>query len=338
MYHSSSHIQGRASARARYTFIGTTDHLVHVSAPYKYYTGLTTRSIQEYNTALHAWLSHGCHNSSTRALATRYSNKMACKSSKKAAAAKPKPKPKPKPTGRGLSQFYYTQSVIKNQLLNKNIEKVMAILVDWKRHELQYSGGCQWGEVGWKSYRTVRLGAPAKLKNLHSKIGRRVDFARVRYGTMQRSLSLCDHARIRPPCARRVCYGIRSPLKNIRARGLIIFLCFPRAACARAENQAKQQCHFKRSRWCMDPLGTDSCRGTVPMEPPMSNESMHHCTIGNLKVKSMIRVISSGQGASCINTIAMIACIYFKIYVSTARCQPAVRSRRAARERAGLCD
>jgi hypothetical protein len=26
----------------------------------------------------------------------------------------------------------------------------------------------------------------------------------------------------------------------------------------------------------MDPLGTDSCRGTVPMEPPMSNRSMHH--------------------------------------------------------------
>jgi hypothetical protein len=29
------------------------------------------------------------------------------------------------------------------------------------------------------------LGAPAKLKNLHGKIGRRVDLARVRYGTMQ---------------------------------------------------------------------------------------------------------------------------------------------------------
>jgi hypothetical protein len=27
---------------------------------------------------------------------------------------------------------------------------------------------------------------------------------------------------------------------------------------------------------CMDPLGTDSCRGTVPMEAPMSNGSMHH--------------------------------------------------------------
>ena len=26
----------------------------------------------------------------------------------------------------------------------------------------------------------------------------------------------------------------------------------------------------------MDPLGTDSCRGTVPMEPPMSNSSMRH--------------------------------------------------------------
>ena len=26
----------------------------------------------------------------------------------------------------------------------------------------------------------------------------------------------------------------------------------------------------------MELLGTDSCRGTVPMEPPMSNSSMHH--------------------------------------------------------------
>ncbi len=43
----------------------------------------------------------------------------------------------------------------------------------------------QRGIVGHRRYPTVRLGAPAKLKNLHSKIGRRVDFARVRYGTMQ---------------------------------------------------------------------------------------------------------------------------------------------------------
>ena len=39
--------------------------------------------------------------------------------------------------------------------------------------------------VGFQRYPTVRLGAPAKLKYLHSKIGRRVDLARVRYGTMQ---------------------------------------------------------------------------------------------------------------------------------------------------------
>ena len=26
----------------------------------------------------------------------------------------------------------------------------------------------------------------------------------------------------------------------------------------------------------MDPLDTDSCRGTFPMEPPMSNGSMRH--------------------------------------------------------------
>ena len=71
-------------------------------------------------------------------------------------------------------------------------------------------------------------------------------------------------------------YGTRSLLKNIRARGRIIFLFFPRAARVRAENKTNQQCHFKSSRWCMDPLGTDSCRGTVPMEPPMSNSSMTH--------------------------------------------------------------
>ena len=52
------------------------------------------------------------------------------------------------------------------------------------RHELQDTGVLQWGAVGRRSYRTVRLGAPANLKNLYSKIGRRVDFARVRYGTM----------------------------------------------------------------------------------------------------------------------------------------------------------
>jgi hypothetical protein len=39
------------------------------------------------------------------------------------------------------------------------------------------------------SYRTVRLGVPAKFIILHSKFGRRVDFARVRYGT-KCSLSL----------------------------------------------------------------------------------------------------------------------------------------------------
>ena len=45
---------------------------------------------------------------------------------------------------------------------------------------------------------------------------------------------------------------------------------------SRAENLVNQQCHIKSSRWCIAPLGTDSCRGTVPMEPPMSNSSMRH--------------------------------------------------------------
>ena len=45
---------------------------------------------------------------------------------------------------------------------------------------------------------------------------------------------------------------------------------------ARAENKANQQCHFKSSQGRIDPLGTDSCRGTVPMELPMSNGSIRH--------------------------------------------------------------
>ena len=57
--------------------------------------------------------------------------------------------------------------------------------IDWKRHELQHPGVLQCELARVKSYPTVRLGAPARLKKLHSKIGRRVDLARVTYGTMQ---------------------------------------------------------------------------------------------------------------------------------------------------------
>ena len=66
-----------------------------------------------------------------------------------------------------------------------------------------------------------------------------------------------------------------APLK-IYARGVVSYFYFSRAPRARAENQANQQCHFKSSRCCMDPLGTDSCRGTVPMELPVPNSSMQH--------------------------------------------------------------
>ena len=94
----------------------------------------------------------------------------------------------------------------------------------------------------------------------------------------------------------RRCYGTRSPLKNIRARGRIIFLFFPRAARARAENKANQQYHFKSSRCCIEQLGTDSCRGTVPMEPPMPKCSMRH-----REPKSEIDDTGHFlQGASCI--------------------------------------
>jgi hypothetical protein len=66
-----------------------------------------------------------------------------------------------------------------------------------------------------------------------------------------------------------------APLK-IYARGVVSYFYFPRAPRARAENKTNQQCHFKSSRWRMELLDTDSCRGTVPMGPPMSKSSMRH--------------------------------------------------------------
>jgi hypothetical protein len=74
-----------------------------------------------------------------------------------------------------------------------------------------------------------------------------------------------------------------------------IFIFPARRARARAVNKVNQQCHFKSSRRRIDPLGLDSCRGTVPMELPMSNGSMRH-----REPKSEIddtRMIL--QGASC---------------------------------------
>jgi hypothetical protein len=73
----------------------------------------------------------------------------------------------------------------------------------------------------------------------------------------------------------RVAMVHKAPLK-IYARGVVSYFYFSRAprARARAENQANQQCHFKSSRCRIDPLGTDSCRGTVPLETPMSNAYM----------------------------------------------------------------
>jgi hypothetical protein len=66
-----------------------------------------------------------------------------------------------------------------------------------------------------------------------------------------------------------------APLK-ICARGVVSYFYFFRAPRPRAENQANQQCNFKSSGWRIELLDTDSCRGTVPMEPPMSNSSMRH--------------------------------------------------------------
>ena len=62
---------------------------------------------------------------------------------------------------------------------------------------------------------------------------------------------------------------VQEVLLKIYARGVVSYFYFSRAPRARAENKANQQCHFKSSRWRMegpgDPLGTDSCRGTIPM-------------------------------------------------------------------------
>jgi hypothetical protein len=63
---------------------------------------------------------------------------------------------------------------------------------------------------------------------------------------------------------------------KIYARGVVSYFYFSRAPRARAENKTNQQCHFKSSRCRMELLNTDSCRETVPMEPPMSNSSMRH--------------------------------------------------------------
>ena len=79
-------------------------------------------------------------------------------------------------------------------------------------------------------------------------------------------------------CARRVEAAMvhKAPLK-IYARGVVSYFYFSaRRARVRAENKANQQYHFKSSQCCMDPLGTDSCHRTVPMEPLMPNGSMQH--------------------------------------------------------------
>jgi hypothetical protein len=68
---------------------------------------------------------------------------------------------------------------------------------------------------------------------------------------------------------------IQEALLKIYARGVISYF-ISTARRERAETEANQQCHFKSSRWHIELLDTDSCRGTVPMEPPMSNSSMRH--------------------------------------------------------------
>jgi hypothetical protein len=54
----------------------------------------------------------------------------------------------------------------------------------------------------------------------------------------------------------------------------------------------------------MDPLGTDSCRGIVPMEPPMCNGS-RHAPSGTFKKNETDDTRDFLQGASC--TILIVA-------------------------------
>jgi hypothetical protein len=71
---------------------------------------------------------------------------------------------------------------------------------------------CQTDNTITVRYRTVRLGAPAKFIILHSKIGRRVDFARVRYGTVQsESMRVGIHPE---SCMRAQLWYIKSPAGN----------------------------------------------------------------------------------------------------------------------------
>jgi hypothetical protein len=49
--------------------------------------------------------------------------------------------------------------------------------------------------------------------------------------------------------------------------------------------------------WNSYELDTDSCRGTVPMQPFMSNCSMHHRELLNVKSTYDTRMVL--QGASC---------------------------------------
>jgi hypothetical protein len=71
------------------------------------------------------------------------------------------------------------------------------------------------------------------------------------------------------------CYDTRRPLIQLHARPRIIFLFFPRTADrARAARVRAPSSDLRQT--CIELLDTDSCRGTVPMEPPMSNSSMRH--------------------------------------------------------------
>ena len=99
-----------------------------------------------------------------------------------------------------------------------------------------------------------------------------------------------------------------APLK-IYARGVVSYFYFFPARRARARALKIRQINsaiFKSSRWRIDPLGTDSCRGTVPMEPPMSNGSMRHQNpVGDFDDTGQIL-----QGASCTIAHASIKIVF----------------------------
>jgi hypothetical protein len=68
---------------------------------------------------------------------------------------------------------------------------------------------------------------------------------------------------------------VHKALLKIYARGVVSYFYFFRVQRALRIRQINSAI-LKVPDGAWSCLGTDSCRGTVPMEPPMSNSSMRH--------------------------------------------------------------